>query len=100
MGCPRWLGSAEHQRIVGASGAALPAVTQAQPAYYEHWLGEGVDVSPMVDALDRTIPAPGGSDYARAEEAYRPLLNAVFVRDLPLVEGVRRAEEAANAATR
>lgn len=94
----RWLGSDEHQRFVGASGAALPAALGAQDSYFEFWLASGVDISPMVEVLDDVIPAPGGAGYAAAEEAYRPLLNAVFLGEISVQEGLRRAQDAANAA--
>ena len=93
-----WLGSTAGSEFIGASGAASPAVLAAQPAYAEYWAAEKVDISPFYDVLDAgTAPAPRGAGWPAAENAMRPLLDEVFLGRTPVGQGVRAAQEAANA---
>jgi multiple sugar transport system substrate-binding protein len=94
-----WLGSGPGQLEVGASGAALPAALDAQPAYFDYWAGRGVDISPMLTVLDNgVVQAPQGARYAAAQDAYQPILNDLFLGRRPVPEGTREAARAANAA--
>lgn len=95
-----WLGSAESQRIIGASGTASPASVPAQDAYRLHWQERGVDISAMFDVLkDTPVQPPQGVAYQAAANALTPILADVFSGAEPAAEGVRRAEDAANAAS-
>jgi multiple sugar transport system substrate-binding protein len=96
-----WLGSAEGSRPIGETGSALPAVLEAQAGFFEFWAGQGVDVSPLMDVLGNGfVQAPQGARYAAAEEAYRPILNEIFLGRRPVAEGLAAAAAAANAAMR
>lgn len=95
-----WLGSAEGSSFIGASGSASPAVLAAQKDYSDYWASLDVDISPFYDVLDNgTAPAPKGSGWPAADNAMRPLLQEVFLGRTPVEEGVRAAQDAANAAT-
>jgi multiple sugar transport system substrate-binding protein len=97
----RWLGSPEGAAPVGASGAALPAVTQAQQAYYDYWQARGVDTRYFGQAGGTaTIPAPHGPKFGAASTAMEPILNDVFAGRVPVVEGLQRAQDTGNAALR
>ncbi|MDJ0348695.1 sugar ABC transporter substrate-binding protein [Cryobacterium sp. PH29-G1] len=94
-----WLGSAAGSDFIGASGAASPAVTAAQPAYADYWAAQKVDISPFYDVLaDGSAPAPRGADWPAAENAMRPILEEVFLGRTPVDRGVLAAQRAANAA--
>lgn len=94
-----WLGSAEGSSFIGASGSASPAVLAAQQDYSDFWASLDVDISPFYDVLDNgTAPAPKGSGWPAADNAMRPILQEVFLGRTPVEEGVRAAEDAANAA--
>jgi len=94
-----WMGSAEGNEFVGASGAAVPAVTGAQPVYRTYWQSQGVDVSKFFDVLKNgTIPAPQGANFGAAFGAYGPILEDVFAGRVPVAEGLKKAQDAANAA--
>ncbi|WP_210479281.1 sugar ABC transporter substrate-binding protein [Naasia sp. SYSU D00948] len=96
-----WIASPEGLRHLGADGSALPAVLDAQDAYFGFWADQGVDVSPLLDVLDNgMVQPPQGADYPAAENAYRPILNEVFAGREPVEEGLRRAAAAANEAMR
>ena len=95
----RWLGSAEGSAPIGARGAALPAVTAAQASYFAYWRKKRVDVAPLIDVLrNGFIQAPQGMNYAAAAAASDPILNQVFLGQLPVASGLRQAQSAANAA--
>ena len=95
-----WLGSEEGSSFIGASGSASPAVLAAQEDYSDYWASLDVDISPFYDVLDNgTAPAPKGSGWPAADNAMRPLLQEVFLGRTPVDEGVRAAQDAANAAT-
>ena len=94
-----WLGSPEGNIPLGVDGQSVPAVLDAQPAFFEFWKSEGVDVSPFFTVLEgKTIAAPCGARFWRAQDAYDPLLQAVFAGARPVHEGVILAQDAANAA--
>jgi multiple sugar transport system substrate-binding protein len=94
-----WMGSAEGNEFVGASGAAVPAVTDAQPVYRSYWENQGVDTSKFFDVLKNgTIPAPQGANFGAAFGAYGPILEDVFAGRVPVAEGLQKAQDAANAA--
>ncbi|MET4637371.1 extracellular solute-binding protein [Mycetocola sp. 2940] len=95
-----WLGSKEANSYLGASGAAVPAVTDAQQAYFDFWEGEGVSVKPFFDVAngEKTIGAPRGANYGKGFEEFDPLFQDIFTGALEPAAGLTRAEGAANAA--
>jgi multiple sugar transport system substrate-binding protein len=97
----QWMGSAEGNEFVGASGAAVPAVTAAQPVYSKVWESQGVDVQKFFGVLENpTIAAPQGANFGAAFGAYGPILEEVFAGRLPVADGLQQAQDAANAALR
>lgn len=94
-----WLGSAEGNEFVGASGAAVPGVVAAQPVYRTVWEDQGVDVQKFFDVVDSpTIAAPQGAKFGAAYGAYGPILEDVFAARVPVAEGMQKAQDAANEA--
>ncbi|MDX1891236.1 sugar ABC transporter substrate-binding protein [Mycolicibacterium sp. 050158] len=94
-----WMGSARGNEFLGADGAAIPAVTAAQGAYFRHWADRGVDVTPFFRVLDGPrIPAPGGAGFAAGYQAFKPYFDEMFLgrRDVP--SSLALAQSAANAA--
>lgn len=97
----RWIGSADGASYVGEEGAALPAVTGAQQAYFDYWEGQGVDTTFFGDAGGTaTIPAPFGPKFEAASTAFNPILNEVFAGRTPVAEGLQQAQDTGNAALR
>ena len=97
----RWLGSERGAAPLGATGAAFPAVTAAQSSYLDFWAGRGVDVQPFLDAAaGPTIGAPSGPKAQTGQQAAQPILQEVFAGRVPVAEGMKRAQDAANAAIR
>ena len=83
------------------SGAALPAVTAAQQAFYDYWHSRGVDTrffGPEGGTL--TIPAPSGPKYGAADAAMEPIFNEIFAGRIAVGPGLQEAQDAANAAVR
>jgi multiple sugar transport system substrate-binding protein len=94
-----WMGSTVGNEFLGSGGAAIPAVTAAQPAYFAHWAARGVDVTPFFSVLDGPrIPAPGGPGFAAGYQALTPYFDEMFLgrRDVP--GSLAAAQAAANAA--
>ncbi|GAB7069385.1 sugar ABC transporter substrate-binding protein [Mycobacterium hodleri] len=94
-----WMGSTRGNEFLGSGGAAIPAVTAAQPAYDEHWAARGVDVTPFFTVLDGPrIPAPGGPGFAAGYQSLTPYFDEMFLgrRDVP--GSLAAAQAAANAA--
>ncbi len=93
----QWLGTAESQRIIGASGTASPASVTAQDAYRTSWQERGVDISAMYDVLDAsTVQPPQGTGYQAAANVLTPLLADVFAGATLAADRIREAERAAN----
>jgi multiple sugar transport system substrate-binding protein len=94
-----WMGSTHGNEFLGAGGAAIPAVTAAQPAYFDHWAARGVDVTPFFKVLEGPrIPAPGGPGFPAGYQALKPYFDEMFLgrRDVP--SSLADAQAAANAA--
>ncbi|HEV7167789.1 MAG TPA: sugar ABC transporter substrate-binding protein [Micrococcaceae bacterium] len=95
----QWLGSADGARFIGAEGAAVPAVTDAQSSYNDYWQSQNVDASQFAKAAQgKTISAPIGSNYGAAFNAWKPIFNEIFLGRTPVKEGLQKAQDAANAA--
>lgn len=96
-----WMGSTEGNQYVGQQGSAIPAVTAAQRAYFDHWFSKGVDVTPFFAVLKGLrIAAPGGAGYAAGNQAIKPYFDEMFLGRSDIATTLRRAQEAANAAAR
>lgn len=97
-----WLGSEEGAAPIGAEGAAFPAVTAAQQSYLDYWKGKGVDVQPFLDAAAATdvMPAPHGPRAQTGQSAADEVLKEVFLGRIPVAQGMKQAQDAANAAIR
>jgi multiple sugar transport system substrate-binding protein len=94
-----WMGSADGNAYLGASGAAVPAVLAAQRTYLDYWAGKGVDVAPFFDVLrGPRIPAPGGAGFAAGFDALKPYFDEMFLGRLDVGQALARAQAAANAA--
>lgn len=94
-----WMGSTRGNEFLGSDGAAIPAVTAAQPVYFAHWAARGIDVTPFFRVLDGPrIPAPGGPGFAAGYQALTPYFDEMFLgrRDVP--GSLAAAQDAANAA--
>jgi multiple sugar transport system substrate-binding protein len=95
----KWLGSTEGASYVGKSGAALPAVTGAQQAYYDFWKSANVDMSQFGEAGGtKTIAAPFGPKFGDGANAYAPIFKEIFAGRTPVQAGLQKAQQAANAA--
>ena len=95
-----WLGSARGNRYLGAGGAAVPAVTAAQPVYFRYWADRGVDTSAFFRVLDGPrIPAPGGAGFAAGFQALTPYFDEMFLGRRPVAGTLAEAQTAANDAS-
>jgi multiple sugar transport system substrate-binding protein len=96
-----WLGSARGSSFIGDNGSASPAVLAAQKNYTAFWAAKNVDISPFYDVLaNGTAPAPKGAGWPAADNAMRPILDEVFLGRMPVGDGVRAAQDAANEAVK
>jgi multiple sugar transport system substrate-binding protein len=94
-----WMGSARGNTFLGAGGAAIPAVTAAQPDYFAYWASRGVDVRPFFRVLDGPrIPAPGGPGFAAGYQAITPYFDEMFLGRGDVATTLAKAQQAANAA--
>lgn len=94
-----WMGSARGNAHLGAGGAAIPAVLDAQRVYHDYWRSRGVDVSPFFDVLDGPrIAAPGGAGFAAGFDALKPYFDEMFLGRRDVATTLAEAQEAANAA--
>jgi multiple sugar transport system substrate-binding protein len=97
----KWLGSARGSGFIGDNGSASPAVLAAQKNYTAFWAAKNVDISPFYDVLTNgTAPAPKGAGWPAADNAMRPILQEVFLGRIPVDDGVRAAQDAANGAVK
>jgi multiple sugar transport system substrate-binding protein len=94
-----WLGSAEGSKAIGAGGSASPAVVPAQQQFLDYWKQKGVDVSALYDVLDNgTVQGPQGANWAKAQDAFGPIFESMFLGRIPVSEALREAQQKANAA--
>lgn len=94
-----WMGSRQGNEYLGRYGAAIPAVSSAQPVYFRYWATRGVDVTPFFAVLNGPrIPAPGGAGFAAGNDALQPYFDEMFLGRGDVASTLRRAQAAANAA--
>ena len=96
----KWLGSADGNKQIGASGANLPGVIAAQQVYTDYWKGKNVDLTPFFDVIKNAtpIPAPVGANFGAGYTAIATILNDVFLGRTPVADGMKKANDAGNAA--
>ena len=95
-----WLGSEKAASYLGKSGAAVPAVTDAQQSYFDYWDEEGVSVKPFFEVVEgeKSIPAPRGTNYGKGFEEFDPIFKEIFTGAVEPSVGLKQAEGAANVA--
>lgn len=92
-----WLAGPEIANAIARSGAAMPALMSAQENYLSYWNQQGVDISPMIEVLDNGyVQTPRGRNYLAAQQAYQPIINAIFTGQTELVPGLAEAVAAGN----
>lgn len=94
-----WMGSRQGNEYLGRYGAAIPAVSSAQPIYFRYWAARGVDVTPFFAVLNGPrIAAPGGAGFAAGNDALQPYFDEMFLGRGDVTTTLQRAQAAANAA--
>jgi multiple sugar transport system substrate-binding protein len=94
-----WMGSPRGNAYLGADGAAIPAVTAAQPGYFTYWARRGVDVRPFFRVIEGPhIEAPGGPGFAAGYQAIKPYFDEMFLGRRAVPDSLAAAQSAANAA--
>ncbi|NCD18976.1 MAG: sugar ABC transporter substrate-binding protein [Actinobacteria bacterium] len=95
----RWLGSADGQAALAGRGIAFPGAVEAQDAFVDYWANLGVDVQVFIDAANgQTIPAPVGPLVGAGANEITPILQEMFLGNIPVSEALVRAQEAGNEA--
>ena len=93
------MGSKQGNEYLGRNGAAIPAVSSAQPVYFRYWATRGVDVTPFFAVLKGPrIAAPGGAGFAAGNDALQPYFDEMFLGRGDVAVTLRRAQAAANTA--
>lgn len=94
-----WLGSKDGQAALASRGIAFPAVVEAQQAFVDYWAAQGVDVQVFIDAANgKTIPAPIGPMVGAGANETTPILQEMFLGNIPVAEALRQAQDAGNEA--
>jgi multiple sugar transport system substrate-binding protein len=94
-----WMGSRQGNEFLGRYGAAIPAVSPAQPVYFRYWAARGVDVTPFFAVLNGPrIAAPGGAGFAAGNDALQPYFDEMFLGRGDVATTLQRAQAAANTA--
>lgn len=92
-----WMGSKQGNEYLGRYGAAIPAVSSAQPVYFRYWANKGVDVTPFFAVLNGPrIAAPGGAGFAAGNDALQPYFDEMFLGRGDVATTLQRAQAAAN----
>ncbi|MER7005885.1 sugar ABC transporter substrate-binding protein [Dactylosporangium sp. NPDC000555] len=95
----KWIGTADGIKPIAAGGFAFPGVTAAQPAFVDYWQKAGVDLKPFLDSsVGTTFPAPVGPRVGAGGTAADPILQQIFLGQLGVGEGLKKAQDAANKA--
>jgi multiple sugar transport system substrate-binding protein len=94
-----WMGGKQGNEYLGRYGAAIPAVSSAQPVYFQYWATRGVDVTPFFAVLNGPrIAAPGGAGFAAGNDALKPYFDEMFLGRGDVAATLQQAQTAANAA--
>lgn len=97
----QWIGSAEGARPIATGGYAFPGVTADEPGFVAYWKKQGVDLQPFLDsARGTTFPAPVGPRVGAGGTAAAPILQQIFLGRLGVADGLRKAQTAANEASK
>lgn len=94
-----WLGSVDGQQALANQGVAFPGVVDAQQSFVDYWAAKGVDVQVFIDAANgATIPAPRGANVNAGAGEVTPILQEMFLGNIPVPDALRQAQEAGNEA--
>ena len=97
----KWIGSVDGVRPIAEGGYAFPGVTAAQPAFVAYWKKLGVDLQPFLDsATGTTFPAPVGPRIGAGGTAATPILQQIFLGQIGVEAGLKKAQDAGNAAAK
>ncbi len=97
----KWIASADGNKQFGESGSFIPAVVDARQSFIDFWDAEDAkaNVTTFFVTEDQTvIPPAGGANWAQAEQAFRPILDEMFLGRVAVPQALKNAEDAANAA--
>lgn len=92
-----WLGSTEGNAFVGATGSAVPAVTEARDAYDTYWSAQQVDTKPFFTVLEGNtqLPPVTGTNFGAQLEAFTPALKDMFLGKTDVATALQNAQDAA-----
>lgn len=95
----KWLGSADGQAALAGRGIAFPGAVAAQDAFVNYWAERGVDVQVFIDAANgQTIAAPVGPLVGAGANQLTPILQEMFLGNIPVAEALEQAQAAGNEA--
>ncbi|MDO4606037.1 MAG: sugar ABC transporter substrate-binding protein [Bowdeniella nasicola] len=95
----KWLASADGQAALASSGAAFPAVVDAQDDYVKFWKDKGVDVTAFQEAAKgATTKAPVGAAIDAGLGAIGDPIKEIFLGTTPVPDGLKKAQESGNTA--
>jgi len=94
-----WIASSEGQLPLAETGAAIPAVLDAQDAFTDYWQDRGVDASAFTQAAaGPTTPAPVGPRSNAGLDAMGEVFDEMFEARIPVKQALEQAQQAANEA--
>ncbi|MGB8405586.1 MAG: extracellular solute-binding protein, partial [Mycobacterium sp.] len=94
-----WMGSADGNAFLGATGSAIPAVLGAQRVYLDYWARRHISVDPFFRVLDGPhLQAPGGTGFPAGFRAIKPYFDEMFLGRADVNSSLAQAQRAANAA--
>ncbi|MDO5727294.1 MAG: sugar ABC transporter substrate-binding protein [Bowdeniella nasicola] len=95
----KWIGSKDGQVALASSGAAFPAVVDAQDEYVQYWKDQGVDVSAFQKAAEgTTTKAPIGANIGAGMDATADTIKDMFLGRIPVAQALEKAQNDGNAA--
>ena len=95
----KWLGSADGQAALAGRGIAFPGAVAAQDAFVNYWAERGVDVQVFIEAANgQTIAAPVGPLVGAGANQITPILQEMFLGNIPVAEALEQAQAAGNEA--
>lgn len=96
-----WLGTARAQDPIASHGITFPANLRAQDTYVNYWAKEGVDVSVFIESSTDAVTISGHDhDIHPALEEIAAYQESILSGDIPVAEGLEKAEKAGNEALR